>query len=54
MHVQAGRQDRLVIGSVAVHRSTGHLDYRKITDIEVRQALAWAYPYAGRLRGRLV
>ncbi len=24
-------------------------DYRKITDIKVRQALACAYPYAGRL-----
>ena len=27
-------------------------DYRKITDIEVRKALAYAYPYAGRLGRR--
>ena len=26
-------------------RTTGHLDYRKITDIDVRKALAYAYPY---------
>jgi peptide/nickel transport system substrate-binding protein len=38
-------QDRLVIGS-APCTAYWAPDYRKITDIKVRQALAWAYPYA--------
>jgi peptide/nickel transport system substrate-binding protein len=38
-------QDRLVIGS-APCTAYWAPDYRKIKDIKVRQALAWAYPYA--------
>jgi peptide/nickel transport system substrate-binding protein len=38
-------QDRLVIGS-APCTAYWAPDYRKITDIKVRQALAYAYPYA--------
>lgn len=37
--------DRLVIGTVPCTAYWAP-DYRKITDIKVRQALAWAYPYA--------
>jgi peptide/nickel transport system substrate-binding protein len=44
-------EDRLVIGTVPC---TGYWapDYRKITDIKVRQALAWAYPYADTYAAR--
>jgi peptide/nickel transport system substrate-binding protein len=38
-------EDRLVIGTVPCTAYWAP-DYRKITDIKVRQALAWAYPYA--------
>jgi len=38
-------QDRLIIGS-APCTAYWAPDYRKITDIKVRQALAYAYPYA--------
>jgi peptide/nickel transport system substrate-binding protein len=37
--------DRLIIGS-APCTAYWAPDYRKITDIKIRQALAWAYPYA--------
>jgi len=37
--------DRLIIGS-APCTAYWAPDYRKITDLKVRQALAWAYPYA--------
>ncbi len=37
--------DRLVIGSTPCTAYWAP-DYRKITDLKVRQALAWAYPYA--------
>ena len=40
----ATHADRLVVGTRRAR--TGRLDYRKITDINVRQALVWAYPYA--------
>jgi len=37
--------DRLVLGSTPCTAYWAP-DYRKVTDIKVRQALAWAYPYA--------
>jgi peptide/nickel transport system substrate-binding protein len=38
-------EDRLVLGTVPCTRFWAP-DYRKITDRKVREALAWAYPYA--------
>lgn len=38
-------EDRLVLGTVPCTRYWAP-DYRKITDRKIREALAWAYPYA--------
>lgn len=53
--MQAQGGDRLVVGALPC-TSMWYLDMRRIKEIEVRQALGWAYPYkdAWRAAGELV